>query len=331
MTTKRTLLILFLFLVVFFGAHLLGAQAIYIEAGIPGQVSTGATDSSNVTPAKYVSYIYIFMIGLVGIAGFASLVFYGIVWMYSGVSEKKAEAMEGIKNTFVGIILALSAFIILNTINPNLVSLKDPSFSLNLVKDTGGEYAPIEILGYRIPGYYHFSYKDKIAGPKGAPIYRYSTPFESSDECEVGRDTYLTAGFSEVHTCSGYAITENFFYVTYNFAASGTTKKVSGFTNVSACVSAAAAAQTATMGVNPDSSYRVGCYDDDKTFYDSSLTAEAPTPTAVYDWCFTATNAISGDVFPTCRTSRSGCVATRAPFAARPALFTAISSCAQVK
>jgi len=329
---KKTLFILIIFLAVFFGADLYNAQAVTIEAGIPGSDLTPGYETTTLTPVKYISYIYIFMIGLVGIAGFASLVFYGIVWMYSGISEKKAEAMEGIKNTFIGILLALSAFIILNTINPNLVTLKDPSINLKFSTDTT-QYPPIKIIGDRIAGHYYFSYKDANTGPKDAPIYRYSPPYNSLVECRTGRETYLSNGIKEVNSCSGFEIAKNFFYMAYNFEGPSQ-KKVSGFTDLSSCVSSSATYKSSggpNQDINPDNTYRVGCYDAAGNFYDSNLTIEPVATSAVSNWCFTATSISSGSVFPTCRTNSSGCKSARAELAARPALFTNISSCAQVE
>lgn len=95
-----------------------------LEAGIPGQVAPGdplpgLTD--------YMRYIYWFLLGTVGIAAFVSLVWYGVLWIYSGIVEQKSEALEGIKNTFLGLVFAFSAYIILYTINPDLVSLRAPA------------------------------------------------------------------------------------------------------------------------------------------------------------------------------------------------------------
>ena len=101
------------------------AFAAVLEVGIPGQ--EGAAPGATLpTLEQYMRYIYFFMLGTVGIAAFISLVWYGVMWIYSGIVEKKSEALEGIKNTFIGLGLAFGAYIILYTINPDIVSLRAP-------------------------------------------------------------------------------------------------------------------------------------------------------------------------------------------------------------
>ena len=99
-----------------------------LEVGIPGVEGAAAGDTVSSVPT-YIKYLYYFVLGLVGIAGFSSLVFWGAVWAGSGIVDKKAQAIAGIKNTLTGIGIALTAFILLNTINPDLIIIKAPSMS----------------------------------------------------------------------------------------------------------------------------------------------------------------------------------------------------------
>ena len=66
------------------------------------------------------------MLGFIGIAGLLSLVIWGTVRVGSAVVDKKTMAMEGIKNTLIGIGIALTAYIMLYTINPDLTIIKVP-------------------------------------------------------------------------------------------------------------------------------------------------------------------------------------------------------------
>lgn len=103
------------------------AHAIVLESGIPGVGGSGAQGAPIPDLPTYINYLYIFVLGFVGIAGFISLVIWGTVWVGSAVVDKKAMAMEGIKNTLTGIGIALTAFIMLYTINPDLTLIKDPT------------------------------------------------------------------------------------------------------------------------------------------------------------------------------------------------------------
>ena len=90
-----------------------------LEVGIPGVEGAAAGDTVSSVP-MYIKYLYYFVLGLVGIAGFSSLVFWGAVWAGSGIVDKKAQAIAGIG-------IALTAFILLNTISPDLIVIKTPN------------------------------------------------------------------------------------------------------------------------------------------------------------------------------------------------------------
>ncbi len=337
---KKIFSILIIFLAVFFSIYLNDTQtlnaakdSLILEVGIPGQLSSGEHTASDITPAKYISFIYMFMVGLVGIAGFASLVFYGIVWMYSGVSEKKAEAIEGIKNTFIGILLALSAFIILNTINPTLVTLKDPKF-VSFSAEDATKNQPIKILGDRIEGYYYFSYKDLNTGPKNTPIFRYSFPYTSVESCEERREIFLSGGPDRIaYPCKGYLTKNEFFYVSFN-PTTRIAKNVFGFTTIRDCVDASNDYKISKGGgtwINPDKDFKVGCYDKKGFFYDINLNSEKPFDPADANWCFNSTIIDTEKIITTCRVSEIKCNQARKPFTDRPSIYSPITACAQVK
>lgn len=111
--------------VVFFIAA--SAHAVVLESGIPG-VGEGGRQGATTLPglATYINYLYIFVLSFVGIAGFISIVVWGTVWVSSAVVDQKTRALEGIKNTLIGIGIALTAFIMLTTINPDLTVIKIP-------------------------------------------------------------------------------------------------------------------------------------------------------------------------------------------------------------
>jgi len=88
-----------------------------IEVGLP-DVSKGTT----VGLAEYINYLYLFGLGLVSIAALGSLVIGGFMYMLSDTVTSKDKAKEYINGAIYGLILALAAYLILNTINPDLVN-----------------------------------------------------------------------------------------------------------------------------------------------------------------------------------------------------------------
>jgi len=92
------------------------------------------------------------VLGFVGIAGFISLVVWGTVWVGSAVIDKKARAMEGIKNALIGIAIALTSFIILNTINPALTFIQDPKAEIANATNTTSSLLGSYMVPTKIPG-----------------------------------------------------------------------------------------------------------------------------------------------------------------------------------
>jgi len=121
----RYLLAAVFLLYLFYLIPITHAAETVLEVGIPGVAGAepGKTVPGMIT---YIRFLYTFVLGFVGIAGFASLVFWGAVWTGSGIIDKKRQAIDGIKNSLTGIAIALTAFIILNTINPDLTIIREP-------------------------------------------------------------------------------------------------------------------------------------------------------------------------------------------------------------
>ena len=71
---------------------------------------------------SYLSNLYIWFLGFVGISALFAFVTGGILYMFSGTSITKVDqAKTWISNGMWGLILAAASFLILNTINPDLV------------------------------------------------------------------------------------------------------------------------------------------------------------------------------------------------------------------
>lgn len=98
-----------------------------VTAGGGGGTSGGGSNTSGggfVTPdvSNYLSRLYLWFLGFVGISALFGLVTGGILYMFAGANITKTDqARTWIKNAISGIILAAISFLLLNTINPELV------------------------------------------------------------------------------------------------------------------------------------------------------------------------------------------------------------------
>ncbi|MFA5098805.1 MAG: hypothetical protein WC461_01120 [Candidatus Paceibacterota bacterium] len=79
------------------------------------------------SPADFVSRFYRIALGVVGGAALGVLVYGAVLWTVSGAISTKQDAMEWIWAAIWGVILLLGAYLILNTINPDLIKLQNPN------------------------------------------------------------------------------------------------------------------------------------------------------------------------------------------------------------
>ena len=90
-----------------------------IEAPLPQVEGTNISSLDT-----YFKYVYQIGLGIVGIAALTMIVIGGAMYMTSaGNASQKSEAKDRITSAVLGLILALSAYLILYTINPDLVKL----------------------------------------------------------------------------------------------------------------------------------------------------------------------------------------------------------------
>lgn len=77
--------------------------------------------------AQYVGLVYQYLVGIAGIFAVAMIMYAGMKWIFAGGDASKiSAAKETINHAMIGLILALASYLILNTINPGLVSLQVP-------------------------------------------------------------------------------------------------------------------------------------------------------------------------------------------------------------
>lgn len=106
------------------GAH---ADSSYIPlAPIPGTGASGcnpANQNCSVTLGSYLLGIYKIGIAAAGVLAFLMIVLGGFTYLSTDAVSGKEEGRHRIMNAAGGLILALASWVILNAINPNLVSL----------------------------------------------------------------------------------------------------------------------------------------------------------------------------------------------------------------
>jgi len=102
-------------------------QKYVVNVPIPCQPLAGGNCPSADTPAGYVGRLYQFSLMIVGLLAFASIVFGSLKYILSaGNLASLDEAKDQIRQAIFGVILLLGAYLILYTINPDLVNIRNP-------------------------------------------------------------------------------------------------------------------------------------------------------------------------------------------------------------
>lgn len=82
----------------------------------------------------YISGLYVYALGVVGVVALGAIIFWGVVYTLSaGMVTKKQDAIDGITQAVYGLLLLLGAYLVLYTINPALVTLREPGVEKLLV------------------------------------------------------------------------------------------------------------------------------------------------------------------------------------------------------
>ncbi len=90
-------------------------------------LAAASCQSTNTCYSDYLEKLYTYLLGLTAIAALGAMVYGGVLYIYSGANPSKAgEAKEWISNALFGLLLVAMSYIILYTINPDLL----PGFQL---------------------------------------------------------------------------------------------------------------------------------------------------------------------------------------------------------
>jgi len=133
---KKLFLLSFLFFVFLnISAPVLAKDEETISLKIPiGNLSKLLINESTI--GLYIMEIYKYLIGIVGILATVVMMIGGVIWISAGGNASRVgEAKAWIGGALMGLVLALSSYTILNTIDPDLVSIQ----KINI--------APIEAMG----------------------------------------------------------------------------------------------------------------------------------------------------------------------------------------
>lgn len=97
----------------------------------------------------YIAGIYKYGISLAAVLAVVMVMVGGFIWLSSGGSADRIKTAKNyIGSAFAGLLLALFAFVILNTINPRLVNLDPLKIAkIKNVESKVSEDAPVEISG----------------------------------------------------------------------------------------------------------------------------------------------------------------------------------------
>lgn len=91
--------------------------------------------------ADYIRGLYLFSFTIVGMLALLVIVGAGLTWIFSGGSRSKAGQARGmISNAVLGLAILLGSYIILTTINPELVVLREPRITNVTI---GRSYPPV--------------------------------------------------------------------------------------------------------------------------------------------------------------------------------------------
>lgn len=95
------------------------------QVTVPGFTGGDVTEN---TLGEYFRAIYVYFVSSVGVIAVTMIIFGGFRWITAaGNASKIQAAQETINSALIGLVLALTSFLILNTINPNLTRLRIPA------------------------------------------------------------------------------------------------------------------------------------------------------------------------------------------------------------
>ncbi len=160
---------------------------------LPTPTGTVATTTGIV---DYIKTLYLFAMGIAGVIAMAMIIYAGFRWATAGGNYAAiGDAKNRISNAILGLVLLLAAYLILNTINPSLVHLKEPliyfinwdeKFATSSSATAGG--TPDYCTDANITSCSQYSgpfYNDCLSNPCGVPGNCYYNGIFLCRKCDV--------------------------------------------------------------------------------------------------------------------------------------------------
>lgn len=128
---KKILLLILLIVILYTIYYILytipALAQVQLETGLPNapsQLTTGTGLPS------YINYLFLFGLGLIAILALAQMISGGIVYILAaGNAAKVEDAKDIIWQALFGLGLLLVSYLLLRTINPDLVNLRNPNLT----------------------------------------------------------------------------------------------------------------------------------------------------------------------------------------------------------
>jgi hypothetical protein len=96
-----------------------------LQVDIPGMGGTVNMSEPGIAIGSYISAIYNYALGIVGILSALVIMIGGVIWLTAGGNTNRIEnAKSWITAALTGLVIALSSYAILYTVNPDLVKLQ---------------------------------------------------------------------------------------------------------------------------------------------------------------------------------------------------------------
>lgn len=125
---KLIILTIILFSVLYFVFYDTAPAQVKLETGLPG-VPGGQLPAGQELPS-YIRYLFIFGLSLIFIVALGQMIIGGITYiMAAGNAAKVEDAKDIIFQALLGVGILLISYLLLRTINPDLVNLRNPNLA----------------------------------------------------------------------------------------------------------------------------------------------------------------------------------------------------------
>jgi hypothetical protein len=102
-------------------------KAINLNLEYPSFGGININDPDDQDLNEIIAWAYYFLVGISGFSAFFMFVWGGFQWSSSaGDPNKESEAKDKLKSASIGLLIILSAYLILRVVNPDLTTLKLP-------------------------------------------------------------------------------------------------------------------------------------------------------------------------------------------------------------